>query len=99
MLNKLNHLGYTESYAETQNYKYCFLNDKNSIGFSDSSCALDTIIEETGNQIDAEVEVDIELENLSASATVTENEIQSGISLEVRDTIASSNCAVTQETI
>ena len=72
MLNKLHHLGYSESYAETQNYNYCFLNDKNSMGFSDSSGTLNTTIEETDNQADAEV--DIELENLSASAAVAENE-------------------------
>ena len=29
MLDKLHQLGYTESYAETHNYKYCFLNNKN----------------------------------------------------------------------
>ena len=28
MLNKLHRLGYTESYSETQNYKYCFLNTR-----------------------------------------------------------------------
>ena len=94
MLNKLHHLGYSESYAETQNYKYCFLNDKNSMGFSDSSGTLNTIIEETDDQADAEV--DIKPENLSASAAVAENETQSDFSFEIRDIIASSNCAVAQ---
>jgi len=40
--------------------------------------------------------VDIELENLLASAAVAENETQSNFSFEIRDTIASSNCAVAQ---
>ena len=95
MLNKLHHLGYSESYAETQNYKYCFLNDKNSMGFSDSSGTLNTTIEETDDQADAEV--DIELENLSTSAAaVAENETQSDFSFEIRNTMASSNCAVAE---
>ena len=38
MLNKFHRLGYTESYKETQNYKYCFLI---------TSVILDTIVEET----------------------------------------------------
>jgi len=35
MFNKLHRLGYTESYAETQNYKYCFLNNGNGGNTSD----------------------------------------------------------------
>ena len=65
------------SYTETQNYKYCFLNDKNGVGISDSSGVLDTIIEESDDMIDSEVEVDVELEDLSVSATASESEIQS----------------------
>ena len=96
MLNKMHWLGYIESYAETQNYKYCFLNDKNGVGISDSSGVLDTIIEESDGMIDAEVEVDVKLEDLSVSATASESEIQSDqvVSMEVGDT--SSICAVTQ---
>uniref|UniRef100_UPI00358EB569 uncharacterized protein n=1 Tax=Myxine glutinosa TaxID=7769 RepID=UPI00358EB569 len=69
MLNKLHRLGYSESYAETQSYKYCFLNDMNGVGISDASGALGTIIEETDDQIDDEVEVDIALEDVSVSVT------------------------------
>ncbi len=96
LLNKLHRLGYTESYAETQNYKYCFQIDRNGVGISDSSGVLDTIIEETDDQIDTEVEVDVELEDLSVAATASESEIQSDqvVSMEVGDT--SSICAVTQ---
>ena len=66
MLNKLHRLGYSKSYAELQNYKYCFLNNKKRVGTSNSSGTLDTIIEETDDQINAEFEVDVELENLLA---------------------------------
>ena len=77
MLNKLHRLGYTESYAETQSYKYCFLNDTNGVGVSDASGALGTIIEETDDQIDDEVEVDIALEDVSVAVTAGKSEIQS----------------------
>ncbi|KAI4804826.1 hypothetical protein KUCAC02_026439, partial [Chaenocephalus aceratus] len=65
MLNKLHQLGYTESYSETQNYKYCFLNDRNGDGIQDTSDTLYTIVEETDEQIDDEVAVDSALEDLS----------------------------------
>ena len=94
MLNKLHRLGYTESYAETQNYKYCFLNDRNGVGISN---VLGTIIEEPDDQIDDEIDVDIELEDLAVAVTAGENEIQSddqAVSEEVGETISS--CAVTQ---
>uniref|UniRef100_UPI00358F51C3 uncharacterized protein n=1 Tax=Myxine glutinosa TaxID=7769 RepID=UPI00358F51C3 len=97
MLNKLHRLGYTESYAETQSYKYCFLNDTNGVGISDASGALGTIIEETDDQIDDEVEVDIALEDVSVAVTAGESEIQSDdqvVSMEVGDT--SSICTITQ---
>jgi hypothetical protein len=55
MLNKFHRLGYTESYAETQSYKYCYLNEKNGVGISGASGALGTITEDTDNQIDDEV--------------------------------------------
>lgn len=97
MLNKFHRLGYTESYAETQHYKYCFINDRNGVGISDASGALATIIEETDDEIDDEVEVDVELEDLSVAVTAGESEIQSDdqvVSMEVADT--SSIGAVTQ---
>jgi len=56
--SKLHWLGYTESYADTQNYKYCFLNNRNGGNTSD---VLDTITEDTNDEIDDEIEVDIEL--------------------------------------
>ena len=54
MLNKLHLLEHTEIYTETQNYKYCFLVNRNGVGISG------TIIEETNDLIDDEVEVDIQ---------------------------------------
>jgi len=47
MFNKLHWLGYTESYSETQNYKYCILSGKNGDFTSDTSDMLGTIVEET----------------------------------------------------
>jgi len=69
MLNKLHQLGYTESYAEIQNYKYCFLNDGNGVITSD---VLDTIIKDTNDQIDDEIEVDIELDTLTFGEVASE---------------------------
>ena len=86
MINKLHWLGYTESYAETQRYKYCFLNDRNGVGISDASGTLATIIKETDDQIYDEVEVDVELEDLSVAAKAGQSEIQSDdqvVSMEV----------------
>lgn len=95
MLNKLHRLGYTESYAETQSYKYCFLNDRNAVSISDASGGLDTIIEETNDQVDDENEVDIELDALSFAEAASEiNSNNQVISMEVED--ASSTCTVTQ---
>ena len=51
MLNKLHLLGYMESYAETQDYKYCFFINRNGVGISV------TIIEETNDLVDDEVQV------------------------------------------
>ena len=97
MLNKFHRLGYTESYAETQSYKYCYLNEKNGVGISGASGALGTITEETDNQIDDEVEVDVELQDLSVAVTADECGIQSDdlvVSMEAEET--SSVGAVTQ---
>jgi len=68
---KLHRLGYTESYAERQSYNYGFLNNRNGVGIYDASFYLDTIAEETYEQID--VEVDVEIEGLSV-ATPYESE-------------------------
>ena len=97
MLNKLHRLGYTESYAETQNYKYCFLNSRNGVGISDASGILGTIVEETNDLIDDEVEVDIQLDDLSVAETASESEIRCEdqvVSMDTGDT--SSISAVTQ---
>jgi len=51
MLNKWHQLGYTESYSEIQNYKCCFLNGRSGDGAPDTSDTLDTIVEESGDQI------------------------------------------------
>ena len=87
MLNKFHRLGYTESYTETQKYKYCFLNVKNGVGISDDPSILGTTSNE---QIDDEADVDIEFEdNLSIAATAGESEMQSDdqvVSMEGEDT-------------
>ena len=51
MLNKFHRLGYIESYKETQNYKYCFLNSRSRDDVPDTSGTLDAIVEETDDQI------------------------------------------------
>ena len=82
LLNKFHQLGYIESYTELQRYKYCFLNDKNGVGISNDSGILDTIIEETDEQIDDE-------ELLSTATAAGENEEQNDdqvVSMEVGDT-------------
>ena len=58
MLNESHRLGYTESYTETQNYKYCFLNIKNREDVPDTSESLYTIVEETDEHINDDVAVD-----------------------------------------
>uniref|UniRef100_UPI00358E61EE uncharacterized protein n=1 Tax=Myxine glutinosa TaxID=7769 RepID=UPI00358E61EE len=65
MLNKFHRLGDTESYTETQNYKYCFLNSRSGDDVPDTSGTLDTIVEETDEQINDEVAVDAALEGKS----------------------------------
>ena len=94
MLNKLHRLGYSESYAELQNCKYCFLNNMKRVGTSNSSGTLDTIIEETDDKINAEFEVDIELENLSALTIISESATPDEVSIEIAG--INSNRAVTQ---
>ena len=71
MFNKLHWLGYTESYSETQNYKYCFLNGKSGDGTSDTSDMLGTIVKETYVQIDDVVAVDAAHEDLSVIITTS----------------------------
>ena len=65
LLNKLHRLGYTESFTETQNYKYCFLNDSNIVEISGASGTPDVFDVATDEEIDDEMEVDVELEGLS----------------------------------
>ena len=94
MLNKLHRLGYTESYSETQNYKYCFLNSRRGDDAPDTSGTLDTIVEETDDQINDEVAVDAALEDQSVM-TASESEMSSNdqvVSMEVGET----NNAVSQ---
>ena len=65
MLDKLHRLGYTESYSETQNYKYCFLNERNRFVISDTSKTLDSNLEEADNKIDNDIVIDDALNSLS----------------------------------
>ncbi len=58
MLNKLYQLGYSESYTELQNYKYCYLMNKKR---DSTPGPLDTIVEETDAQINAETDVEAEI--------------------------------------
>jgi len=82
---------YTESYAETQNYKHCFLNNGNR---SNTSDVLDSITEDTNDEIDDEIEVDIELDTLTFGEVANKrySDMQA-VSMEAED--ASSTCAVT----
>ena len=96
MLNKLQRLGYTESYSETQNYKYCFFISRIEDDAPDTSGTLDTIVEETDDQINDEVAVglDAALDDQSVM-TASESEMSSNdqvVSIEVGET----NNAVTQ---
>ena len=96
MLNKLHRLGYTESYSETQNYKYCFFIRRIEDDATDTSGTLDTIVEETDDQVNDEVAVglDAALDDQSVM-TASESEMSSNdqvVSIEVGET----NNAVTQ---
>ena len=73
MLNKLQRLGYTESYSETQNYKNFFFISRIVDDAPDTSGTLDTIVEETDDQINDEVAVDAALEDQSVM-TASESE-------------------------
>ncbi len=59
MLNKLHQLGYSESYTELQNYKYCYLMNKKK---DSTPCPLDTIVEETDAQIMLKLMLKLKLE-------------------------------------
>ena len=58
MLNKFHRLGYTESYTETHNHKYCFRNSRSRNDVPDASGTLDIIVEETDEQINDDVALD-----------------------------------------
>ena len=62
-------VGYTESYRDTQNYKYYSLMNRNGVGISGITIA------ETNCLIDEEVEVNIQFGYLSVVARVSESEI------------------------
>jgi len=94
IVDKLHRLGYTESYSETQNYKYCFLNSMTGDGAPDTSGTLDTIVEETNDQINDEVAVDAALEELSVM-TASESEMSSNDQIVSVD-VGKTNNAVTQ---
>ena len=64
------------------------------VGTSNSSGTLDTIIEETDDQINAEFEVDVELENLSALTIISESATPDEVSIEIEG--INSSRAVTQ---
>ena len=72
LLNKLHRLGYIESYKEAQNYKYCFLNDRNIVEISGASGNPGVFDVATDEDIDDEMEVDVELEGLSADESETD---------------------------
>ena len=98
MINKYHRLGYIESYTETQNYKYCFLNNRSRDDVPDSYGTLDTIVEETDEQINDDVAVDAALEDQSrirAKVPASKSELSSNdqvVSMEAGET----NNAVTQ---
>ena len=58
-------MGYTESYSETRNYKYCFLNSRSGYDAPDCPGNLDTIVEETDDQINDEVLLTLYLQSIS----------------------------------
>ena len=90
MLNRLHQLSYTESYAETHNYKYCFLGNKNGV-YTPVSDSPGILADETDS------EVDVALEDPSVTAAAIESESQS-MELEVRASVSdtSSESAITQ---
>ncbi|XP_061840899.1 uncharacterized protein [Nerophis lumbriciformis] len=63
-----------------QNYKYCYLNGRNEDGILDTSGTLDTIVEESDDQIDDEVAVDAALEDISvATASESDQVVSMGV--------------------
>jgi len=74
ILDKLHRLGYTESYSETQNYKYSFLNSMTGDGAPDTSGTIDTSVEEANDLMNDELAVDAALEELSVM-TASESEM------------------------
>ena len=98
MLNKFHRLGYTESYTEIQNYKYCFLNSRSGDYFPYTSGTLDTIMEETDDESNDEVAIDGVLEDqsvMTAEVPASESELSSNdpvVFMEVGET----NNAVSQ---
>lgn len=80
-------MGYSESHAENDSYKYYFLSDRNNgHGISDASDTLGAITEETDDSIDDKEKADIQHEDLSVAATAGESEIQNDdeeVSMEV----------------
>ena len=65
MLNMFHRLGYSESFTETQNYTYCFLNSRSRDDVPDTSGIRDTIVEETDKQINDDIALDAALEDQS----------------------------------
>ena len=60
MLNRLHQLGYTESYAETHNYKYCFLGNKNGV-YTPVSDSPGILADETDSEVDVALETHLSL--------------------------------------
>ena len=102
MLTKFDRLGYTESYTETYNYKYYFLNSRSRDDVPDTSGTLDTIVEEMDELINDDVAVDAGLyaaledkSLITAKVPASESELSSNdqvVSVEAVET----NNAVTQ---
>ena len=95
-------LGYTESYTETQNYKYCFINSRSRDDVPDTSGTLDTIVEETDEQTNDDVVVDAALDAaledqslIKAKVPVSESELSSNDQVVSMDD-GETNNAVTQ---
>ena len=63
--------GYTKSYTETHNYKYCFLNDSNTVEISGASGTPGVFDVATDEEIDDEMEIDAELEILLTDESET----------------------------
>ena len=84
MLNRFHRLAYTESYTETHNYKYRFLNSRSRDDVPDTSGTLDTNVEETDEQINDDVAGDDALDDaledqslITAKVPASESELSS----------------------